>query len=321
LDNIISLALPLLILILLGFATGRIAGGEHRGLYWLNILVVYFALPALIFRLVAAAPIEQLANGAFVLATTLSGYLVFMIMFAVATVIGRFPIGVAAIQASGASYANAGYLGIPLAYALFGDEGALPATLVVTFDAALHFVLVPLLQGLGRPRTGLAEATGGLVELVTNPLILALVLGGLAAFFGVGLPLAVGGTIDLLAAAAAPAALFAIGITVARQPAGQLGWEVPVIALCKLVLHPLVTLLALVLIGGIDPVWITVAVMLAALPTAANVYVLAARFDAYTEGASSVILITTLLAVATVSALLVAIDQGALPMTAAELLR
>jgi len=319
-DNIIGLALPLLILIALGFAAGRLVGAGRGGLAWLNILVVYFALPALIFRMVAAAPFDRLANGAFVLGTTLSSYIVFMLMFVVATVVGQYPVRIAAIQSCGAAYGNIGYIGLPLALALFGEEGALPAALIICFDSLLNLTLVPLLQVFANARDG-GGAGRGAWPVLANPLILALVLGGLAAYYQVELPTVARQTVDYLADAATPAALFAIGVTIGGQRLEQVGWEVPVIAICKLIAHPVIVLLVLLAIGGFDPVWITVAVLLASLPTAASVFVLANQFEAYVEGISSVILVSTLLSVATVSALLVLIDQDALPMTAAALFR
>ncbi len=61
---------------------------------------------------------------------------------------------------------------------------------------------------------------------------------------------------------------------------------------------------ALTLVGGFDPVWIYAAVLLAALPTATNVFVIGQQYDVWQERASATILITTALSVVTVSLLL-----------------
>ncbi|MBI3031291.1 MAG: hypothetical protein HYY64_17465 [Candidatus Rokubacteria bacterium] len=55
---------------------------------------------------------------------------------------------------------------------------------------------------------------------------------------------------------------------------------------------------------SLDPLWAAVAVLDAALPVAANVFVLARRYDIYVERASSIVLISTTASVVTVSALL-----------------
>lgn len=313
LDNIIALAIPLFILILLGFVAGKVMPNDARGLVWLNILVIYLAIPALIYRLIAAAPFQELTNWSFIVATTLATYVVFMVMFMIAILLGRAGVGTASMQAAAASYGNVGYMGVPLAVAFFGDKGAIPATLIVCFDSMLLFTIVPLMHGLQRRGGGVQGLLVGLRSVATNPLIIALVLGALSARFQVSLPSAVDETIGYLADAAAPAALFGIGVTVARQPLGHVNWEVPVITLCKLILHPLLVLMVLLLLGGFDPVWIQVAVLLAALPTAANVYVMATREDSYVDGSSNSILVTTLFSLATVTGVLIMIAEDWLP--------
>lgn len=310
-NNIIGLAIPLFALIFLGAIAGKFVPEDRRGLVWINIFVVYFAIPSLIFRLISKAPLEELVNWRYIAGTTLSTYLVFMLMLVTAVVIGRVALRVGAMQACSAAYGNVGYMGVPLAIAVFGDGAATPATLIMSFDTALLFVLVPLLQGFDRRSTSLLDAAKeGAKSIAFNPLILALLAGALASATSFQLPAALDATVGYLAAGAAPAALFAIGVTVARQPLGEVHWEIPVITLCKLVVHPMLVLGVMMIMGGFDPVWVEVAVLLAALPTAANVYVLAAKFDVYTEGASSSILITTVAALGTLSVVLILISQG-----------
>jgi len=135
LNNTVTLAIPLFVFIFIGFLAGivgrRWVPTERRELVWLNVFVIYFAIPALIFRLIAAAPVEQLANWGFIAGTTISTYIVFVLMFVIATTIGRARIAPASLQAASASYGNVGYMGVPLAVAIFGDAGAIPATLIV----------------------------------------------------------------------------------------------------------------------------------------------------------------------------------------------
>ena len=78
---ILNLALPFFGLILAGFIAAKVFKLPEDGLAWLNILIVYFALPALIFLTVAAAPFEKLIDWPFVLATTLATYFTFIVPF------------------------------------------------------------------------------------------------------------------------------------------------------------------------------------------------------------------------------------------------
>ncbi|HSG95034.1 MAG TPA: AEC family transporter, partial [Afifellaceae bacterium] len=64
-------ALPFFGLIFLGYLAGRIWRRDENALAWLNIFVLYFALPALFFQLISRTPIQQLANWSFVFCTSL----------------------------------------------------------------------------------------------------------------------------------------------------------------------------------------------------------------------------------------------------------
>ena len=70
----------------------------------------------------------------------------------------------------------------------------------------------------------------------------------------------------------------------------------------------------LVWTGGIDPVWIATAVLMASLPPAANVYVIARQYHVYMERATSLILVGTVVSTFTVTLLLYLIAANKLPM-------
>ena len=323
-NNTIALAIPLFAFILIGFGAGAVGGRwvptERRDLVWLNIFVVYFAIPALIFRLISRAPIENLVNWGFIAGTTLTTYIVFLLMLVVATSVGRARLSVASLQAASASYGNVGYMGIPLAVAVFGTAGAIPATLILCFDSALLFILVPLLVGVSNPTEGMGRALLGAAKAIAlNPLIISLVLGIVANIGGVSLTGPLGAVIDRtllqLGNAAAPAALFGIGITIAKQYSTRspIHWEVFIIALIKLIVHPILLVAILAMLGDFDSTWISVAILLASLPTAANVYVMALQADTYVEGTSNAILVSTTLSLFTLPVLMILMAEGYLP--------
>ena len=120
-------------------------------------------------------------------------------------------------------------------------------------------------------------------------------------------------TLQLLAGAAAPCALFAMGVTLALRPLKRVPPELFAIVPMKLVLHPVVVWLVLGATGPFDAVWVQSAMLLASLPTATNVFVIAQQYDVWVERASAVVLVTTGLSVATVTLLLYAITTGLLP--------
>ena len=313
--DVVNLALPFFGLMIAGAVAARLFHIEERSGDRLNILVLYFALPAMIYRTVASAPFEQLLNWPFILATSLSTLLVFAAAFTFAAAVLGVRVHVAGLQASAASYGNVGYMGLILSVVAFGEAAAVPAVLIFCFDMLIQFILVPLTGAIGMTAHGASRSELGfniLRSVLLHPFLVATAAGAASAAFELQLPTALDSFLEMMGRAAAPAALFALGITLSKRRFSGTGPEFPVIVGLKMFAHPVIVLAMLSLIGGFDPLWISVAVLMAALPTAASVYVFAEQYDAYLGGASSSILVTTLISAVTVPALLYMIDGGLL---------
>ena len=150
-------------------------------------------------------------------------------------------------------------------------------------------------------------------SIALHPFIIATVIGVAAAFMNFTPPAPVESLIAYLAQAAAPCALFAMGVTLALRPLNRVPLELGYIVPMKLIVHPVLMYLALSYAGSFDPVWVFTAILMAALPTATNVFVIAQQYGVWVERVSAAVLVTTILSVFTVSALLYAIKSGALP--------
>jgi predicted permease len=154
---------------------------------------------------------------------------------------------------------------------------------------------------------------GVLRKIVLHPFIIATALGVLAAALHVRPPMPIDRLLDYLAHAAAPCALFAMGVTLALRPLKRMPGEIAPITLLKLVVHPALCYVVLSLMGDYPPVWVYSAVLLASLPTATNVFVIAQQYGVWVQRASASILVTTCVSVLTVTALLYLITGGWLP--------
>ena len=316
-NSVVSLALPFFGLILLGYVCGRRLRYPEAGLQWMSFFIVYLALPALFFKLIAAAPFEQLNNWPFVIGTTLSTFAIFVLSFLVGMVALRGQVREATIGAVAGAYPNIGYMGPGLTLAVFGQEAIVPTALIFVFDNILLFTLVPLLMSFGgtqKMRT-LEMAWFIAKRVITHPFNIAIAAAILAAWLHVELPAPIDTMLTFLKNAAAPCALFLMGVTVALREVRTVPGEIPVLLGIKLVLHPLVVWIVLSAIGGFRHEWVMVAVLMAALPPALNVFVLANQYRVYVERASTAILIGTAVSAGTVTLLLWLIAEKRLPTT------
>ncbi|MEQ1938702.1 AEC family transporter [Mesorhizobium sp. CN5-321] len=314
-SDVIGLVLPFFGLIFIGFVVARITREPLEALGWMNTFIIYVALPALFFQLLAKTPFERLTEWGFILGSVASTYIVFTIMFAGSLLFSGGGIAEATIKALSAAYGNIGYMGPGLALLAFGEEAAVPVALIFCFENIVHFAVAPMMMALaGDDDSTAAQLVAGVVRrIVLHPFIIATAFGVAAAYVGLRPPLPVERLLSYLSAAAAPCALFAMGVTLALRPLRRVPVEMAPIAILKLVIHPLLCYVVLSWIGDFSPVWTFSAVLLAALPTATNVFVIAQQYNVWLQRASASILITTCLSVATVTAWLIAIRSGVLP--------
>jgi len=312
--EVLSLALPFFGLIVLGFVSGRIARMPESGLAWLNFFILYIALPPLFFQLVSRTPFEQLANPRFVLATTTATALTFALALGVGMWLRRGNLPEATIAGIVGAYANVGYMGPGLTLAAFGTAAAVPTALIFTFDSTFFFAAVPFLMALsGVERKSRIETALTVVQRVfTHPFIVATIVGVFFAWLQVRPPAWIDKLLDYLANAAAPCALFTLGVTVALRPLERVPSEIPILVGIKLFIHPLVAWILLSAFGGFDPVWVYTAVLMAALPPALNAYIMARQYDAYVTYASGGVLVGTIASIVTVTAMLYVVRNGLL---------
>jgi malonate transporter and related proteins len=309
---ILNLAVPYFGLIFIGFACGRSKGLPESGLAWMNFFLLYVSLPALLFGIMSKTPFEELNNPPFLIATTLGTASAFVLALFAGRLIGRLSFREATLAGLSGAYGNIGYMGPGLALAVLGAKAAAPTALIFCCDSIFLFSIVPLLIAFtdGQERHWLH--TIGLVvrQIVFNPLIMSACAGALAAAFHLDLPDAIDNTLLFLQNAAAPVALFVLGVTVALRPFGRVPWEVPGVIAVKLLIHPLIVVGLMVLLGPFAQPWAATAVLMASLPPALNVFVIARQNDTWIEPASVAVLIGTFASVVTLTTVMWLLQTG-----------
>jgi malonate transporter len=304
---ILNVALPIFGIILAGYLAGRwrILGGESTGA--LNAFVSYFALPVLFFGTLARTPVRAVLDPALMAGFGIVVVATFALGMLSTRLASRGGLAAMSLQGIAASWGNVGYMGVPLCLAAFGEPGLPPAMLSVIVTAVVSMVFGVMLielevaAGHGPLKTFLRAA----FNVARNPLPVSIALGILVSAVGLKLPTPVEKWVDLLGAAAAPCALFAIGLFLSDKSIRSGLAEASLATLIKLVLQPLLAALILPLFVDIRSVPGQVALLMAALPTAANAFVLARQFDVAVEQNSASVLLSTAFSVITVSALLV----------------
>ena len=308
---VLSVTVPFFALILLGYVAAWRRWVPPEAVPAFNGFLLYFAVPAMLFRFAAGTPFERIADLPFFAAWTIGGVAVVAIVALVARRVLHTSIRDAAFFGLAGGVSNAGFLGVPMLVALLGEAAAAPVILAIVAD----LVLVAS-AGLALAEMGGATGRGwredvrdAVLRLGLNPLVIAMLLGAAFSYFGWKLATPLEGIVGLLAAAAGPCALFAIGVSLVRPDANLRSPALALPIAAKLLLHPALVW-ALMHLFGNDPFTTTVAVLAAALPSAGWVFIFAVRYEADAGRISATILLTTALAFATFSALVWLLDVG-----------
>ena len=267
----------------------------------------YFALPVLFFGTLARTPVAAVLDPPLILGFGAAVVATFGLGMVATRLVGKGGLAAMSLQAIAASWGNVGYMGVPLCIAAFGEQSLPPAMLTVIVTAVLSMVFGVMLielevaAGRGPVRTFLRAA----FNVARNPLPLSIALGMIYSGAGLPMPVPVEKWIDLLGAAAAPCALFAIGLFLSDKSVKSGLVEAGLMTVIKLLVQPVLALLILPFFLDLNSIAGKVALLMAALPTAANAFVLAKQFDISVEQNTATVLLSTGFSVVTVSALLV----------------
>jgi len=293
------LSLPVFGVIGVGWAATRAHLLASGALDALNIFSFRFALPALVLRLIAGQPLRQSFNPGFYAGYLASGAVVFMLVLGVSRLTAASTVAAAGAHATTATVSNLGFLGPPLMLAFFGERGAGPLAMAILAEIMVLLSLGGVLMGAnGDARRSIGSQI--LRGTVFNPVVTAIVLGAMLAGTGLALPEPITRFLAFLGGAAGPTALFALGGALALQRLDR-GTAVAacLISLVKLVVYPLLTWIVLGHVMTLEPFWVQAGVLIACLPSAGNIYVLAQRYDADPPRVSAAILLSTIASVVT----------------------
>ncbi len=312
--DLVLLFVPFFALVLMGWGAARRGLLPLEGIGALNTFVLFFGLPAMVFRLSASGALQQSGLLSLLLAYGLAGGLmvVLALAWAVHAGLSRRDGGLVALVTA---FPNTGFLGLPLLTSLLGAKAAGPVAATLVIDVLVLSSLC-LAWAHSRAENGAHDDAwhalrASLMGALRNPLLWSMALGLLASVAGMTLPHAVDETLRLLSLSASPAALFTLGAILARaqmvpSPHASLpGGRIALWAVLKLAAHPAAVWLfaqGLSAWGVAVPTEGLITLMLAAaLPSASNVSMLAEREGANTALVARVILWTTAAALITLS--------------------
>jgi predicted permease len=299
--SVLSRVLPFFALIAVGLLLGRMKKLDETVAKGLPTYVLWVGFPALLIHSLSHAPPPSLAMaghmGVYLLAAASPLALVPLIGRALGwTLAERSGVGMAS------SVGNTAFLGGPLAVAVFGAQAGPLAAQIIAVDFVIIVAIAVAGLQMAQAPTSPWRALG---RALTNPIVAAAAIGVGLSVFKITLPAFLDQAIGLAGATGSPVGLVALGLVIGlegRRPSPTEALPVLVAMGLKLLLVPALVWCALNLMGA-EPLFIAVATLMAACPTAVNVFIQTRTHGVFEKGAAQAVAIGTGLSVISLTAL------------------
>jgi len=297
--TVLSVISPLVLVAFIGFIAAKSQWMSKEQINTLSRFTFSLAIPAFLFFKMATAQFSDQINGSLFAAF----YLPVLISYTIAYLFNHAILAgdqkhraASAVFALGSSYSNTVIVGLPVLLMVFGEQVIAIIFLVISFHSAMLFGLT----------SALASASGGfnwqsfIRQTLSNPLILSISTGLAFNLLAIPIPEFLSETLVLMGKPAITLALFILGASLSYYKIRQTLGHTLAASLCKLVLLPALVYMCAAGIFMLQPVTVTVLVILSACSTGVNAYLIALQQQQHQETVASTVVVSTLVSVVTI---------------------
>jgi malonate transporter and related proteins len=302
--ELLVVVLPVFLVIGAGYAATRAGLFRPSAVDGLMVFTQNFAIPCLLFRGVATLDLGAVFDPRLLISFYTGAVVCFILgTLGARRLFGRRP-GEAVAIGFGALFSNSVLLGLPIIERAYADGVLAPTFAIIAIHAPFCYLVgitaMEFARADGRGLAGTARAVGN--AMFRNALMIGIALGFVVNVMGIALPEPVWGAINMMAAAALPAALFGLGGVLTRYALRASLAEASMIASLSLLVHPAIALALAAGVFALPPDFVRAAVVTASMAPGVNAYVFASLYSRGQAQAASVVLLGTAVCVVTVSA-------------------
>jgi len=272
----------------------------------LNQFVYNIAFPAILLIILAETRIEDIIQWGFIAGFSLAMIITYIVVIVIS--LWRTPKNqaIAAMRALNSTFGNTAFIGIPLLSIMFpNNKMALVAAAIASLLSVIMFAFALVSIELASKNKPNSKSAMWIMAsaLAKNPIVVGSLIGITLSAGHLELPASISLMLHQLGNTSSPCALFAIGMVLVkalRQQGGNklftasLVAELNAINVLKLIVQPMIAF-ALLSSFGVAQELIAMGVILAALPTAASVYLLGERYQVHANVSAQAILYGTLM--------------------------
>lgn len=307
-NAILNIIVPVFGTVAVGWLIGRSKLLSPEGLRGLTNVTFYALFPSLLFRSMSKVHVEALSFDVLVIFFG-AGLVLFFLMMPFGRALGM-SLGDRTVFALSGTFSNGVGIGIPFISYAYGEKGLVPLLMIISLNSLILLTLSSFLIELdsqgGKSGSLLGKLGGAVSTMMRHPVIpsifAGLIWGELCSLVpGLGTPLVVDRVLQALATAAPPCGLIMAGASLAHVGLRDHWQSAAVASAVKLAVMPIMVWLTGRYLFTLDPLWLTVATLNAALPAGANVYLVAQLYRTGVGLATNAVVISTGASVLTLS--------------------
>ena len=304
-QTVLSITIPFFSIIFLGTFFRAIKVFNEEASKIITKFAFFVTLPPYVFLNIVKSSNTNIFQWDFIIRFEIVTILIITFSFLFSKFVFKYKNREASLFSLNSSYPNYGFLGIPLCILAFGENAAIPISMILFADTIVLLTFITFFASNSKEKKIYKKLFFILINMIKNPLLLAVLIGFIFVIFNIPIYSLIYKVLNTLSVAAPPTLLFALGIMLWNKIDTNFVRLITFITIFRLVIHPLLVFCIFYFFpSSVSSLWINVAILSSCLPVAATAFAMAGYYETFIKETSSSILVTTILSTISVSIIL-----------------
>ena len=304
-QTVLFITIPFFSIIFLGTFFRAIKVFNEEASKIITKFAFFVTLPPYVFLNIVKSSNTNIFQWDFIIRFEIVTILIITFSFLFSKFVFKYKNREASLFSLNSSYPNYGFLGIPLCILAFGENAAIPISMILFADTIVLLTFITFFASNSKEKKIYKKLFYILMNMIKNPLLVAVLIGFIFVIFNIPIYSLVYKVLNMLSVAAPPTLLFALGIMLWNKININFVRLIAIITIFRLIMHPLLVFCIFYFFpSSIPSLWINVAILSSCLPVAATAFAMAGYYETFIKETSSSILVTTILSTISVSFIL-----------------
>ncbi|MDQ9021260.1 AEC family transporter [Acinetobacter sichuanensis] len=301
--EIISVIFPIFITIFIGYLSLYFSILNKEAMKVIGLFIIKVSLPCLLLVSISSQDFHSLIQIPYLMSYGLASSIVFIVTVLIYLKKFEMPMSYAAVMGMGAAMSNTGFIGSGLLYLFLGEKAAIYFGMTFLVENFIVFLMFLICLELGQQQTSVKQILkSGLMNIVKNPLIIALILGFIFSASQRQLPEILQLTLRSIGQTSAPLGLCVIGGSlygISLHTQQKIARDIVIIASLKLIIMPLLVYVIFLIVPNTSKEMIFAGVLLSSVSMVGLYAVFGQQYDM--QKVPPILLVTTLLSIVSMS--------------------